>query len=61
MISSQLRHCVEEFDEIIHQDAIDFSAAGLKTASVVRLKTNISGSVLLRYQDDVQVRPNAVN
>jgi mRNA interferase MazF len=37
MISSQLRHYVEGFDEIIHQDATDFSAAGLKTASVVRV------------------------
>lgn len=37
MISSQLRHCVEGFDEIIHQDATDFSASGLKAASVVRV------------------------
>jgi mRNA interferase MazF len=37
MISSQLRHYVEGFDEIIHQDATDFSAAGLKATSVVRV------------------------
>ena len=37
MISSQLRHYVEEFDEIIHQDATDLSASGLKAASVVRV------------------------
>lgn len=37
MISSQLRHYVEGFDEIIHQDATDFSASGLKATSVVRV------------------------
>lgn len=37
MISSQLRHYVEGFDEIIHEDATDFSACGLKAASVVRV------------------------
>jgi mRNA interferase MazF len=37
MISSQLRHHVEGFDEIIHQDASDFSASGLKVPSVVRV------------------------
>ena len=37
MISSQLRHYVEGFDEIIHQDATDLSASGLKAASVVRV------------------------
>jgi mRNA interferase MazF len=37
MVSSQLRHYVEGFDEIIHQDATDFSTSGLKAASVVRV------------------------
>jgi mRNA interferase MazF len=37
MISSQLRHYVEGFDEIIHRDAADFSASGLKASSVVRV------------------------
>jgi mRNA interferase MazF len=37
MISSQLRNYVEGFDEIIHQDATDFSDSGLKAASVVRV------------------------
>jgi len=37
MISSQLRHYVEGFDEIVHQDVTDFSASGLKAASVVRV------------------------
>jgi hypothetical protein len=37
MVSSQLRHYVEGFEEIIHQDATDFSTSGLKAASVVRV------------------------
>jgi mRNA interferase MazF len=37
MISSQLRHYVEGFDEIIDQAATDFPASGLKAASVVRV------------------------
>jgi len=37
MISSQLRHCVEGFDEIVHHNADDFSASGLKAASVIRV------------------------
>ncbi len=37
MISSQLRHCVEGFDEIVHQDAADFSISGLKATSVIRV------------------------
>jgi mRNA interferase MazF len=37
MISSQLRHYVEGFDEIIGEDAGDFTASGLKTASLIRV------------------------
>jgi len=37
MISSQLRHFIEGFDEIISEDAVDFSASGLKRASVIRV------------------------
>lgn len=37
MISSQLRHYVEGFDEIIHESAGDFSSSGLKAASVIRV------------------------
>lgn len=37
MISSRLRHYIEEFDEIVHQDDTDFSASGLKASSVVRV------------------------
>jgi mRNA interferase MazF len=37
MISSQLKHYVEGFDEIIDEDAGDFAASGLKTASLIRV------------------------
>jgi mRNA interferase MazF len=37
MISSRLRHYVEGFDEIVHQDAADFPVSGLKAASVIRV------------------------
>jgi len=37
MISSQTRHYVEGFDEIIHEDDTDFSRSGLKASSVIRV------------------------
>ena len=37
MISSQLRHHVPDFDEIIHGDDPDFSASGLRATSVIRV------------------------
>ncbi|MGA2402380.1 MAG: type II toxin-antitoxin system PemK/MazF family toxin [Syntrophobacteraceae bacterium] len=37
MISSQLKHYVEGFDEIISEEAVDFSSSGLKTASIIRV------------------------
>jgi mRNA interferase MazF len=37
MISSQLRHHVEGFDEIIKPDDNDFGKSGLKVASVIRI------------------------
>jgi mRNA interferase MazF len=37
MISTQLRHYVEGFDEIIQEHADDFSTSGLKAGSVVRV------------------------
>ena len=37
MISSQTRHCVPEFDEIIQEEDQDFHASGLKVRSVVRV------------------------
>ena len=37
MISSQIRHCVVEFDEIVREDDPDFAATGLKVPSVIRV------------------------
>jgi len=37
MISSQLHHYVEGFDEIIKPDDTDFGKSGLKVASVIRI------------------------
>ena len=35
MISSQMRHYVDGFDEILSDDDSDFTASGLKVASVI--------------------------
>lgn len=37
MISTQLRQAVPEFDEIVDEGAPDFTASGLKSASVIRV------------------------
>ena len=37
MISTQLRHYVDGFDELIKKDADDFGSSGLKAESVVRV------------------------
>ena len=37
MISTQMRHSVPAFDEIIRESDPDFRASGLKVASVVRI------------------------
>jgi len=37
MISSQLRHYVQDFDEIVHEDSEDFATSGLKASSLVRV------------------------
>ncbi len=36
MISSQTQHYVQEFDEIVQENAPDFAASGLKAPSVIR-------------------------
>ena len=36
-ISSQLRHCIGGFDEIISESDADFAQSGLKAASVIRI------------------------
>ena len=37
MISSQRRHALPEFDEIVREDDSDFGDSGLKVASVIRI------------------------
>ena len=37
MISSQVRHYIEGFDEILAEDDLDFAASGLKAPSVIRI------------------------
>lgn len=37
MLSTQVRQALEEFDEIIDQQAEDFQQSGLKVASVIRV------------------------
>ncbi len=37
MISTQLRHAVPEFDEIVHETDPDFMDSGLKVSSVIRI------------------------
>lgn len=37
MISSQTRHHIPQFDEIVGEDDPDFAASGLKVASVIRV------------------------
>ena len=49
MISTQLRHHIQEFDEILQTDDSDFSMSGLKEPSVIRVGrlAVVDGSVLL--------------
>ena len=37
MISSQVRHYVPEFDEIVREEDSDFATSGLRVASVIRV------------------------
>jgi mRNA interferase MazF len=37
MISTQLRHRVEGFDEVVYEDDADFAASGLKAMSLIRV------------------------
>jgi len=37
MISSQVRHCIPGFDEVVQETDADFAPSGLKSASVVRI------------------------
>jgi mRNA interferase MazF len=49
MVSSQLRHCVSGFDEIVQQADDGFAESGLKTVSVIRVGrlATVEGDVLV--------------
>ena len=49
MISSQTRHYVSDFDEVIRENDPDFTECGLKVASVIRigLLAVVEGDILL--------------
>ncbi|MFT5369590.1 MAG: mRNA interferase MazF [Candidatus Latescibacterota bacterium] len=36
-VSTQLQHCIENFDEIIASDASDYASSGLVSTSLIRL------------------------
>jgi mRNA interferase MazF len=49
MISSQTRHYIPQFDELIQEHDSDFAHSGLKSASVIRVGrlAVVEGSILL--------------
>ena len=49
MISSQTRHYVSDFDEVIRENDPDFAECGLKVASVIRIGrlAVVEGDILL--------------
>jgi len=49
MISSQIRHTVPDFDEIVQEEAADFAESGLKVSSVIRVGrlAVVDGALLL--------------
>jgi mRNA interferase MazF len=49
MISSQTRHYISEFDEIVQESDSDFAESGLKVASILRVGrlAVVSGDILL--------------
>lgn len=49
MISSQIRHYIPEFDEVVWDKDADFDESGLKTSSVIRVGrlAVVEGEILL--------------
>jgi mRNA interferase MazF len=49
MISSQTHQFIEGFDEIVHENDVDFGESGLKVTSVIRVGrlAVVSGDILL--------------
>ncbi len=61
MISSQTRHFIQGFDEILQESDTDFDDSGLKGASVIRIGrlAVVEGNVLLGPLE--RFHPNACN
>jgi mRNA interferase MazF len=49
MVSSQMRHAIPEFDEIVQEDDPDFAQSGLKVSSIIRIGrlAAVQGEILL--------------
>jgi len=49
MVSSQIRHAIPEFDEIVREDDPAFAESGLKVSSVIRIGrlAAVQGEILL--------------
>ena len=49
MISSQIRHAISDFDEIVREDDNDFADSGLKASSLIRVGrlAVVDGEILL--------------
>ena len=49
MVSSQMRHAIPEFDEIVQEDDPDFAQSGLKVSSIIRIGrlAVVHGEILL--------------
>ena len=49
MISSQTRHYIQDFDELLQESDDDFAKSGLKVASIIRVgrMAVVSGEILL--------------
>ena len=49
MVSSQIRHYIPDFDEVVREDDADFAESGLKVSSVIRVGrlAVVNGEILL--------------
>mgnify|MGYP005840153463 FL=1 len=57
MVSSQIRNCIEGFDEIVQPGDPDFAGSGLKVANVVRIgrPAVVNGETLLGAVGEIDV------
>jgi len=57
MISSQIQHCIPDFDEMVEEGSGDFAESGLKVRSVIRIGrlAVVDGTVLLGVLGEISV------